>query len=228
MKIFKIFSLLLIGIAGTTSCKKNNTTAPATNWAEELKGTVWAGDYNYTAGAYTGLQPFSVVMANDGTLTWSDNASTRPGGNWSVTGNKVTIKFPGGAALSADVTNDSWSNFKDITSGNGFQVTSIQRAVTPSTALLDNTNWSGTFNGKAVTINFLPFNKLVFSADAYANKLAYTIEGAGFRFTYLSLGYIYYSYATILKNTSLINGLITAKQSIGDNRLYYYPWTATK
>ena len=81
------------------------------NWNEALRNTAWTGQFNYTAGAHMGSQPFSITMNEDGTLTWSDSGSTRPGGTWKVNNDRVTITFPNNTTISATVSNNSWSHF---------------------------------------------------------------------------------------------------------------------
>ena len=113
MNHLKTISVLLITVITILSCKKSNDDKPV-NWAEELKGSVWAGEFKYNTGAYTGLQPVSIVINNDNTLTWYEVAGSYTA-TWLVSGNTVTIKFISGSTVSASLSKDTWSNFTNIT-----------------------------------------------------------------------------------------------------------------
>lgn len=58
MKSLKLIGLIFLTLI-VLSCKKNDT---GTNWTEEMKASVWPGDFKYTPGAYTDLQPFSISL----------------------------------------------------------------------------------------------------------------------------------------------------------------------
>lgn len=201
MKLKNSISLLFMIMITMLSCKKNEVKTESVTLADELKGSVWAGEFRYTAGAYQGLQPFSAGLNSDGTLTWTDFQNTRAGGTWLIEGNKINLRFPNGTTNSADVTSKQWSNFTNP-GGNGFEIANVSRSAVPIVASLEQTKWTGkftnsmfgTYNG---TINFGSGKTLTISApDPF--KETYTIEGAGFRTP--SFGYfIFLNNATNIK-----------------------------
>ena len=181
MKHVKIVNYLFLVII-MLSCKKDNS---AINWSEELKDSAWAGEFKYTLGANTDLQPFSIIMNKDKTFTWTNIESTRAGGVWEVDGNRVTLKFLNGTSLSADLSKDKWSNFNNPAI-NGFEIDNLSHTVIPNAALLNNTTWTGrrdspTAVSESVTVKFLIDNKAQIIVKGSVDNITYKIEGAGIR-----------------------------------------------
>ena len=167
-------------IAATTifACKKEGTssTVPA-NPTENLKGTVWAGEFQYTSGAFQNLQPFSMVVENNNTITWYENGLSLSG-VWAVREGKITITYTNGQSVSADVSKDTWNNFTNSGS-NPRQIANITRSVIPTISAFDNTQWKGKFtSGADISITFLPGSKLRYNAGLPL-EIPYTIFGAG-------------------------------------------------
>jgi hypothetical protein len=245
MKYFSSVSIVAFTAFVLLSCTKSNdaavaTTATATppvtaapasiNWKEKLKGTVWSGQYNYTAAAYNGLQPFSIELFDDGTLLWSDETSTRPGGIWKVQGDQVTFVFPNSTTLSANVSQDSMSHFSNPAI-NGFGIANLFPSVRPERSLITGNSYTTVINNQAVKITFLANGKVeiikgarVFDADAY------TIAGAGIQFNYTftvsPLEKVYF-YVLFGNNYAMLTG-VEAHHVNAYAPKEYYNWTATK
>ena len=238
MKTLKTLSLLFITVISMLSCKKSDE---AISWKEELKGSAWSGEFKYTKDAdYMDLQPFSIIINNDGTLTWSDIQSTRPDGTWVVEGNKVTITFPNKTSLTADVSKDKWSNFTsaDI----GFQIVNIANTNIPKPAALENTTWQGKINGRDITVKFITGNKIQFTMPIVVmnghigsvvntNKISgfyettYSISGAGIETHGPSE--TYYCYLIFLNNTTMMKVVSMAYNDVGEGSIYI-PWETKK
>lgn len=153
--------------------------------AEELKGSVWAGEFRYTTGAYQCLQPFSIVLNDDGTLTWTDIQNTRAGGTWGLEGNKINIKFPNGTSTSADLFKDRWGNFSTPPE-NGFQIANVSASAIPTQALLNDSQWKGsvtlTADGhtEAVRLEFVSDNSMKVIIGSLPPIIhSYAIDGGG-------------------------------------------------
>ena len=125
------------------------------------------------------MQPFSIVLNADGTLTWSDIQNSRPGGTWTNAENKITIKFPNATSLTADVSKEAWSNFGNPPI-NGFEVVNLSRSAIPTNALLDNTNWKGNFDAGILECSLAASNKIQISSPFVRND-TYSIQGAGIK-----------------------------------------------
>ena len=177
----KIILVAITAITVLTSCKKSNNETPV-NWAEELKGTLWAGEFKYNIGAYKGLQAFSIEMNGDGTVIWSDlNNGSRPVGKWTTAANKVTITFANATFVTADLSKENWSNFNNTSISSVYEIANLARSAIPSG--LDNTTWKGKLSsGSDVTITFLPGYKLKY--PGITPPISYTIAGAGIKFMY--------------------------------------------
>jgi hypothetical protein len=219
MKHSKVFGLLLIAVIATQSCKKDNDT----NWSEELKGSAWAGEFKYTSGANNDLQPFSIIVNSNGTISWSDLANTRPGGDWRTEGNKVTLTFPNSTTLSADLTKDSWSNFSSPTDI-GFEIASLSRAEVPAAASFTNTTWIGTVTRddgtlQDVTMHFLTGNSSKIFIGGLAYPFTYHIAGAGIT---INIGVIsvYFNFSN---NTTVMKGYHVAAGGV-----YRFTWDLKK
>lgn len=218
MKLKNSISLLFMIMIIMLSCKKsevkNDTVDNTNNLAEELKGSIWAGEFRYTTG-YQGLQPFSLILNNGGTLTWSDIQNTRAAGTWAVEGNKITIKAPNGSSFSADVTKESWSNFTKV-ADNGFEIINISPSDIPTYQSLENTKWTGKCtieglgNSYDAIISFLPDNIIATSINSgIPFKEKYSIEGAGIRSS-LNLYFIFLNKNTIVKGFNFNNVIYDA------------------
>jgi hypothetical protein len=202
MKLKKSISLLLT-IMIMLSCKKSELKNDTVNLAEELKGSVWAGEFKYTIDRYQELQPFSVVLNNDGTLTWTDFQNTRAAGTWLIDGNKINLKFPNGTTNSADITKEHWSNFSNP-GANGFEIANITRSAIPTTAFLQQTKWAGSFINSFfgtydAALNFGSGKTVTVISNGYPMDDTYTVEGAGIRISN-------YGYFVFLNNATNVKG----------------------
>lgn len=219
-----------MAVVALFSCKKNNDTVdtipPVTvNWKQQLKNTIWAGEFSYSTGAYTGLQPFSIEMNNDGTLTWTDVASTRPGGSWTIEDNLVTVVFPNGTKVSAKVSADSWINFTNPPV-NGFRIENLSRSDRPDRTVLTNTSWIGKQGGYNAGIQFTTDGNIRFDHDVMLSYSGgYTIAGAGilFKKTYPDGDLTYYG--IVQKNNTEIKGFKVERHAA---KTTYLPWNAGK
>ena len=223
MKHLKSISLLLIAATTILACTKTGTSDDISeNQTGDLKGTVWAGEFQYTSGANQNLQPFSLILENNNTLTWYENGSSLPG-VWSVQGGKVTITYTNGQIVSADASEDTWSNFTN-TGANPRQIANIKRSSIPTPGALENTQWKGKFmSGPNISVTFLPGSKLRYDAGLPI-EVPYTIFGAGIKIGNFAL-------ATISSNAYIvpISNAMKGNSIISDfGGTYYSSWSATK
>lgn len=190
MKNVKLLSLFFAVATMLYSCKKSNdsimtsptpTPVPTINWNEELKETVWAGEFKYTTGAFTDLQPYSLNLNTDGTTTWTDLESTRPGGTWKVQANVITLTFPNSTTISATVSKDTWSTFENKTS-NGFEIANLSRSVSLKQNMLEGGTWAGIYKTDTWNIQFLPGAKSQLTMISKLPAFPYVIAGASIKF----------------------------------------------
>jgi len=202
MKLNKYISLLL-AIMIMLSCKKSELKNDTGNLAEELKGSVWAGEFRYTVGASQELQPFSIMLNNDGTLTWTDFQNSRPGGTWLIDGNKISLRFLNGTTNSADITKEQWSNFSNP-AGNGFEIENISRSAIPALASLQQTTWTGSLINSVWgsydgALHFNSGKTVTVISNGYSEDDTYTVEGAGIKTSN-------YGYFIFLNNATNVKG----------------------
>jgi hypothetical protein len=223
MKHLKSISLLLIAATIILSCKKEGTSSnvPA-NPTDNLKGTVWSGEFQYTSGAFQNLQPFSLVVENNNTLTWYENGSSLSG-VWEVQGSKITITYTNGHIVSAEVSKDSWSNVTN-TGANPRQIANITRSSIPVQSAIENTKWKGKFvSGSDISITFLPGNKLKYDAGLPL-EVPYTVFGAGIRIGNFAPASISSSAYIVPVNGAMKGNVMTS--DFGGT--FYGSWSATK
>ncbi|RYY54187.1 MAG: hypothetical protein EOO09_15270 [Chitinophagaceae bacterium] len=208
------------------SCSKDKGDAPEDR-TESFRNSVWAGEFQYATGSYTSVQPFSVSLASDGTLTWSDIGSTRPGGTWAVDHDTITITFPNSTSISATVTDDSWSEFKGGAAAGVF-LTQVSRAAAPDPAALPGSTWIGTLGGSPLFMNFIAGQKMNFTLGetSLATTLDYSIEGAGIRFTSNGITSTSVYYALLVNKTTMkgVNRFVSGFPST----VNYFPFTTNK
>lgn len=192
------------------SCKKGDVKNDRNNLGEELKGSVWAGEFRYTTGAYQGLQPFSAVLNNDGTLTWTDIQNTRAGGKWTIEGNKINLKFPDGTINSADVTKDRWSNFNNP-SVNGFEIANISRSAFPTLPSLENSLWVGKIVGKSKAYEGKTYDVIMkFLSGSNGIKVSVSGHGSyttGYSFDAGGIRNVTSFYFVFLNNSTTMKGM---------------------
>lgn len=227
MKHLKSITLLLLATTTIFACKKTGTSSdvpqnPGQNPTQDLKGTVWAGEFQYTSGAYQNLQPFSIIVDNNNTLTWYENGSSLSG-VWAIQGEKVTITYTNGQIVSADVSKDNWTNFTNA-GANSRQIANITRSAIPIPGAFENTKWKGKFiSGSDISITFLPGSKLKYDAGL-ALEVPYTIFGAG-----IKIGN--FAPATITSSAYIVplNNAMKGNAVISDfGGTYSSSWNATK
>lgn len=223
MKFLRTFFFLSLASVILFSCKKSNDAAtPGIN----LAGTVWAGQFRYTTGAYTGQQAFSISINADSTVTWSDVSSTRPAGKWKTIGDMVTITLPNGTILTANVPGDSWSNFNNP-AVNGFAVDNLSRTAVPAQKTLENSIWTGSYDVYSLKINFLAGDKLEYTVGgALYYSGGYTIRGAGIYFDKSGL-LSADSYYGVLMNNNSFSGFASGYSGF-PSKSYYRKWDAKK
>ena len=223
MKRLKSIGFLILAATTIFACKKESTSSNVpVNSPENFKSSVWAGEFQYTSGASQILQPFSIVVDNNNTLTWYENGLSLPG-VWSIVGSKVEITYTNGQVLSAEVSKDTWTNFSN-TGANPRQIANIVRSAIPTAANLDNTKWKGKFiAGSDISITFLPGSKLKYDAG-FPMEIPYTIFGAGIKMGQFALAAISSS-AYIVPINKGIKGSTTISDFGGT---YYSTWSATK
>ncbi|HTE23734.1 hypothetical protein [Flavitalea sp.] len=224
MKHLKSISLLLIAATTFLACKKNGTSNEVLeNPTEDLKGTVWAGEFQYTSGVFQNMQPFSIVLEKNNTVTWYENGLSLSG-VWSVQGGKITIQYTNGQIVSADVSKNTWNNFTN-TGANPRQIANIISSVIPVPGVFENTQWKGKFiSGTAdISITFLPGSKLRYDAGLPL-EVPYTIFGAGVKIgNFAPATNSSSAYIVPLKNALKGN---TITSDFGGT--YYGSWNATK
>ncbi len=182
MTLLAKISIFIILLMAAFGCKKSGTDSTST---KDLKGTVWAGEFQYTTGSFVESQPFSIVINDDGTLTWHDQQNSRPGGKWKTEGDKIILTFPNNTSLSAKISNNTWTEFATATDI-GFKVMNLSRSSRPEPASLDNTTWAGQVKrsdgvSDKVTMTFLPGNKTQILLQTKTYSQVYTIAGGGLR-----------------------------------------------
>lgn len=226
MKHFQFFSVLLLtGFLFSSCSKKNDVVTPL---GIDLKNTVWAGEFQYAAGAYTGLQTFSVVLKDDGTLTWSDIDNTRAGGTWVTKKDTLVITFPNSTVISAVVTGDNWTNFKGGAEA-GVLLSQVTRSFKADETTLAGSTWTGILGRSNVKIDIAAGGKLNYTLGTGTPiNTDYTFEGGGLRFSMTSILSKRDNYIVFLNNASLLKGL-EKYVSIGiSTTTSYYNWSASK
>ena len=209
MKYFNYSICLFILSLSLFACKKSNDqpSVVATNWGEDLKGTIWAGDFNYTSGAYLGSQPFSMELKIDGTIMWYDVTSDRAGGTWKVKDSTITFTFPGGTSFQAIVSKDNWSHFTTDPSS-GFLINSISRSARPDPAMLTGASYTGIFEMNVLKLNISTSGVLGFSfGPATPLGASYSISGGGIRFRQPGDPFDSYFYLLVQNNYTTLKGI---------------------
>lgn len=191
----KSWTLILLVIITLFSCKKNdlskaqneliNSSGPL---ADELKGTSWVGEFKNPHNFYKELQPFSLELNKDGTFTWTELKKTEAAGKWVSNGKTIRLIFYDGKIISAEVSEDNWTNFKKI-SGKDFLIANIFRSAYISFSTLESRHFEGSIissnRSVKVSLNFLPDNKVEQSGPTIrSNIYQYTLHGAGIRIWY--------------------------------------------
>jgi hypothetical protein len=200
MKLLKSISLLAITLT-ILSCKKNSDS-PSTNWEQDLKATAWSGDFQFSGGSNQTIQPLSLLLNADNTVTWFSITGSFPG-VWSVKDNKITITFTDGKILTATVSKDNWSDFTNVTV-NGWQVISLVKTVVPLPDALMNSMWKVKFtNGADAMITFMAANKLKYTTGGIPAETSYTIHGAGIKFSNFAFAVNTSDAYFILQNNSM-------------------------
>ncbi|MEO6316267.1 MAG: hypothetical protein ABIU63_14235 [Chitinophagaceae bacterium] len=203
MKRIHFFSIFCIVAGSLFSCKKSNdTSTPAVNWNEELKGTVWAGEFKYTTGVFKELQPFTLVVNSDGTTTWTDMDAPRAGGSWKVDGDKITLTFPNKTVNTAVVSKDNWVNFTNP-AVNGFEIASLTRSVAVTQAMLEGNTWSGFYKTDAWSIKCVAGSKADLTRIGKITGLPYQTSGASIKFIVNGGTFTDSFFATFYANLSL-------------------------
>jgi hypothetical protein len=206
MKLLLPIGLLCIAVT-VISCKKGDDSF---SWNKELNGSAWAGELKYTSGAYTGVQPFSIVMG-DGSLTWYQLSGSYPA-QWHVDGDKVIITFTDSSKISAMLSKDSWSNFINITA-NGFLIQNLSRSSVPVPDQLTGSEWKGKYSSSDLTMDFISGQKVVYAYPTGSFITPYTVYGAGIKYsrtvplgagTVLITGYGVFTSSTTIKGAELI------------------------
>jgi hypothetical protein len=211
MKYFNYSICLFILSLSLFACKKSNdhpsVTTIATNWGEDLKGTIWAGDFNYTSGAYLGSQPFSMDLKEDGTIMWYDVTSERAGGTWTVKDSTVTFTFPSNTSFHATVAKDKWSHLT-MDPSSGFLINSISRSARPDPAMLAGASYSGIIDVYVSKINITSSSSLEFHYGASGFQYAsYSISGGGIRFNEPGSPFDSRYYLMVQNNYTVLKGV---------------------
>ncbi|RYY59401.1 MAG: hypothetical protein EOO05_13380 [Chitinophagaceae bacterium] len=227
MKYTPILAVLAVCSLLIASCSKDKTGDSPIDRTESLKNTTWAGEFQYTTGEFTDAQPFSVTLAADGTLTWSDVGSTRPAGTWAVNRDTLSITFPNSTVISATITDESWSGFKGGTAA-GVLLTHVEKSAIIDPAKLTGSGWMGIMGGSVLEITFPANQKINYTLGGSAGQnLPYTIEGAGIRFNYTGFASSSMNYAIFTNNTTTMKGVERHISGIPSNTIYYQ-YTNTK
>ena len=222
MKYLQKFGFICVVATVFFACKKSEDSPASisnTDWKEELKNTIWAGEYRYTIGQQQSLQPFSMKLNSDGTVLWEDLDNRRSAGNWSVTGDQIIFNLPNGTTLSATVNKDKWGNFKSG-AGAGFIVENIARSVTPLASELANTIWTGTTGpaGRTFELKFLNNGNIVYTVSGskyYSGPYTIGLAGIEFREETSFLGINFYG---TFKNANVeLTGLVHFRSSGADD-----------
>ncbi|MCE7065101.1 hypothetical protein [Dyadobacter sp. CY326] len=228
MKHFRITYIIPVICVLLFSCAKEDEAPKPVDRTESFKNTVWGGDFQYAAGEYTDSQTFSILLGADGTLTWYDVASTRPGGTWKMNQDTIIITFPNTTVISATVTDKSWSDFKGGLKA-GFFINQLNRAVKVEPSTVSNTSWKGTFGGSELEITILPGMKLNYSlAGSAPRSIPYTLEGAGIRFSYSELFSSATNYVVFTNETNLLRGTERRIGGLFPPTTVYYSYLASK
>jgi hypothetical protein len=226
MKHFQLFSVLLLTAFLLSSCSKKDDVA--TTAGIDLKNTVWAGEFQYASGSYTSLQPFSVVLKDDGTLTWSDLENTRAGGTWVTKKDTVVITFPNSTVISAVIAGDNWTSFKGGAEA-GVLLSQVTRSVKAEVTTLVGTVWKGLLSGSTFTIEISEAGKLKYTlAGGSPITLDYTFEGAGMRFLIPGILSSRSYYTIFLNNTSLLKGIERYISAGIPGSVNYNTWSSNK
>ncbi|RYF97825.1 MAG: hypothetical protein EOO02_20175 [Chitinophagaceae bacterium] len=200
--------LMMIGICILmAACSKKTEEQPAPDRTESMKNTVWAGEYQLLAGDLLSLQPFSITLAVDGTLTWYDIVSTRPGGTWTMKQDTITITLPNNTVIAATVGTENWSNFKGGEAA-GFLLSSVSAAKSAESSSLLNTKWTGILSGSKIDITILSDMMLSYKPGSGSEiTIPYTNEGAGIRFSYKGIVSFTSNYLNISGNGTVMKGI---------------------
>lgn len=173
------------------SCKKDSDS-PLTP-SEDLKNTVWAGEFRYNTGLYTNLQPFSILLKADHTVEWSDTNDSKFAGTWQAKTDTVTVTFPSGSGFVAIVKADQLTQIKKIP-GSQYQVDNLIKWTVPKGESLVGTSWTGTTG----TFNFKSTSEVEYVATGgSSSNYSWKVDGAGVRILYSNAGYTLAQYCLL-------------------------------
>jgi hypothetical protein len=218
-------SLLCIAILTIFSCKKSSD---GINWKEALKNTVWTGEFKYTTGPFQELQPFSIEINSNGTVTWADEGSIRDGGTWKVNGDIITLTFPNQTTtFTATLATVKWSNFSNQEI-NGLKIDNISAATAVQQSDIVHLTFAGSINEIALQLKFLPLGKIeITKGTEPAFSLPYTVSGAGIRFEDPKLFHTDIYFMIFQNNMTTIKGF-EKRHFFISLPTGYYIWTARK
>jgi hypothetical protein len=212
VNITRVALILCACVAISVSCKKNKEVSRD----EQLKGTAWAGEYQYTSILNQTPQAFSIELNADSTVTWHDVDKSENGTWVAKGGGQIQLTFSTGKVM-ADLSTDSSVTFANITMHN-WKINSLYRSAVPTETALQNTTWKGKLGSNNYTLNILPGKKITFLVEGFpvTPEAPYDIAGAGIKFT---IGTVR-QYAGFI-HSNLIKGTYYNGSSIG-------PYNATK
>ena len=171
---FLILTIIFVTALNFAGCKKENT---AKGHTALFNNTVWTGEFHYTGQP---VQPVSIEFKQGGAFTWYDIQGDFPG-SWKIENGQITISFPSGSIVKADISNDNkLINFQHST-GNGWAIDNAELNTTPDETI-ENTSWKTT----NILLDFKASNKvnytvgtLTYSDISYLRKAKFIRFSAG-------------------------------------------------
>lgn len=228
MKHLQFLSLVCMITITCFSCKKSTDSTDSgnpVNWSEELRNTLWSGTFKYVSGVNQSLQPFSLLLMDNGIITWADADGERSVGNWKVDGNQINFIFPNSTTISATLAKDKWSNLKSGI-GTAISIDHIASAVRPDVSLLENSTWVGAFNGSPFTVKFNIINYVELTGISYTYYSGkYTVSLAGIRCTRDEPQFKGYYYGIFQNGNTELNSFLHFISPASDRYIY---WIAKK
>jgi len=209
---------LCIVLQSTLCCKKKDDPPPPKNWKDELPGSTWVGEFRYKSGAYTDSQPFSISFLQSD-FGWSELSGDYPGTYTVEENNKILLKFATGSSISAEIENNEWRNFKEVTPL-GWEIDNLSLSTKLKPNQLINTIWQGQQGSYPMILQFISSSQLKVSRNngAFENK-DYWIKGSGVYFR--STGSLERNFGVFVNNGKIFKGIYELKTS-------YLPWSLSK
>lgn len=208
--LYLAFLILFIG-----GCKKDKDKDPVppvvrTDWAAELKNSVWSGEMQNTVEPIMNPLYCSIAFNSDNTLHLTEVVGNHPG-IWAVQDSTLIMDF-GGTIIRADLGKQSWKNIP-ASGSNQFNLFSANRSVAFDPAVMAGTKWKGSLLGYALELEFTADQKVKVTHAQVAGPSTfylapYVVYGSGVFFStpYSTFSFGLGYYGCLFNNATELRG----------------------